>query len=145
MKKILFCVFLLSILSCNDETRKLDEEKLALVKRWKLTAEEAKIMKAYLKDCNNECKYTLNVVNHNNPVYENLIGIYGEENLEWTAMRYTEKDQQRYCASRGFPENSEACNTNGYITLVVRAMIINENTASYDYYDIVTICPPPKA
>ncbi|MDQ6755596.1 MAG: hypothetical protein M3004_01555 [Bacteroidota bacterium] len=79
-----------------------------------------------------------------NRILDKLICRYGMDNVTTYEARYkTDEDVARYCEKRGIDPASEKGKVKNYKTWIVR-VTTTQLVGDPEYYDFVTICPPPE-
>jgi hypothetical protein len=102
-------------------------------------------MKKYLNGCSFGCKNKSAIVDYNKPVYDAIREKYPKGQIIEVYARYGEEDQARYCRLRHLDKIPGACDVKKYKTMIY--MVTTDSTDSQpqgEYYDIITICPPPR-
>jgi hypothetical protein len=102
-------------------------------------------MKKYLKGCTKNCIDNSTIVNYNKPVYDAIQAKYPGSKIVAVTARYDMLDEFRYCALRKFYNNPDLCAVGKHKTTIY--MVAKDSTNKLiedEFYDFVTICPPPR-
>ena len=139
MKKIFFCSALIAFIGCNS----VENIHASDVEKWKLKNRVAtRMMKrdhkcGFLKPC--EPDNTI-IVNPNSAVKDALSDKY---TLTPRYARYIKINRRDYRILRNLPDSESE--VKGYKTTIYEAVPkAGSLSAAKTYYDIVTICPPPR-
>ena len=167
MKWFLFATTIICIAACNHDSKK--ETKAANTtaggpayqplknevskndnttvdpEPWKISSEVAGRMKLFLNGCKIGCKNKSIIIDYNKPVYDAIKEKYPSSKIVEVAARYDKDDIFRYCALRKLYNKPEFCDVTKYKTMIYMVAKDETNNLTEDlYYDIVSICPPPR-
>ena len=83
--------------------------------------------------------------NYNYPVRDAIQKLYPNSKVVAVNARYTQDyDEARYCMLRGLVD-PKACKVKSHNTVIYMVASDSTNNLEEDvFYDIVTICPPPR-
>ena len=135
----------------KDEEMDMDLTKICKITvnlpKWKITNAEGDSMIAhYICDTCDAEHNSAHIKRYRNRVYSKLECLYGRENVMWVNARYRAYDTIRYRGVRGMAETAKEGGVKDYNTWIIRVVVSHRFSFAdvIEYYDCVSICPPPK-
>ncbi|HEV8080104.1 MAG TPA: hypothetical protein VGP43_05290 [Chitinophagaceae bacterium] len=117
------------------------------VKDWEIDEKVAKKMIYHRREAGND---TSNIIDYNDTVLDEITKAYPKNALiAMEEARYKDdEDEIRYCRMRKIPDENNGNRgkqgkVKGYKTKIYKVTVTNGLSEEADYYDIVTIKPPP--
>ena len=166
MKRFFFLALIISIAACNDQAKKTNNtagttgdtsirqltngsmnkgEPTVDPTPWKIGTATAERMKKFLNGCTSGCQNNSRIVDYNKPVYDAIQAKYPSSKIVEVAARYDRTDEFRYCALRKLYNHPDRCAVGKHKTIIYKVAQDSNNQLTEDvYYDIVTLCPPPR-
>lgn len=132
----------------KDEELDLDLKQICNItvdlEKWKITKAEGEAMIAHFTcaTCDPEHN-SARIKRYRNRVFHKLVCKYGSENVSWVKARYRANDVARYSDKRGLRAGAPEGGVTDYNTWILKVLLPGALDEVIEYYDMVTICPPP--